>query len=150
MVSLARGPDYDLLAVWSAASAGCRVLQGVRSLCTPAEWSSEYAGIHGAFAAIATWAPLRARRSFPEFQCIRVSGDFERSDTFDGVASSRAGCRLGILIISSHAGTLSSGLGQRSNLSDLLAGVGAGFVLISLLLTWYSVTITPLGVQFFE
>ena len=49
-----------------------------------------------------------------------------------------------------HAGTLSSGLGQRSNLSDLLAGVGAGFVLISLLLTWYSVTITPLGVQFFE
>ena len=37
-----------------------------------------------------------------------------------------------------------------STLADVLAGVGTGFVLISMLLTWYSVTITPLGVEFFE
>jgi hypothetical protein len=35
-------------------------------------------------------------------------------------------------------------------LADVLVGVGTGFVLISMLLTWYRVTITPLGVEFFE
>jgi hypothetical protein len=35
-------------------------------------------------------------------------------------------------------------------MGDVLAGAGTGFVLIAVLLTWYRVTITPLGVQFFE
>ncbi len=37
-----------------------------------------------------------------------------------------------------------------SMLGDLLAVAGAGFVLISIFLTWYSVTLTTLGVQFYE
>jgi len=44
----------------------------------------------------------------------------------------------------------SSGGGRNRNISDGLVVVGTAFVLISLLLTWYRVTITPLGVQFFE
>jgi len=37
-----------------------------------------------------------------------------------------------------------------SIVNDLLAASGSGFVLISILLTWYNVTITALGVQFYE
>ena len=37
-----------------------------------------------------------------------------------------------------------------STLGDVMAAVGAGFVLISLFLTWYSVTLSALGVQFYE
>ncbi len=44
----------------------------------------------------------------------------------------------------------SSGTDSDSTLADVLVGVGTGFVLISMLLTWYRVTITPLGVEFFE
>lgn len=33
---------------------------------------------------------------------------------------------------------------------DVLAAVGSGLVLISIFLTWYSVTLTALGVQFYE
>ena len=50
----------------------------------------------------------------------------------------------------SRAGIASSGVDSDSTLADVLAGLGAGFVLISMLLTWYRVTITPLGVEFFE
>ena len=50
----------------------------------------------------------------------------------------------------SQAGIASTGIDSDSTLADVLAGVGTGFVLISMLLTWYSVTITPLGVEFFE
>ena len=37
-----------------------------------------------------------------------------------------------------------------SLLGDVLAAAGAGLVLISMFLTWYSVTLTALGVQFYE
>jgi len=37
-----------------------------------------------------------------------------------------------------------------STLGDVLAAAGAGLVLVSLFLTWYSVTLTALGVQFYE
>ena len=47
-------------------------------------------------------------------------------------------------------GSASAGVATNSNVGDVFAGVGTGFVLISLLLTWYRVTITPLGVQFLE
>ena len=47
-------------------------------------------------------------------------------------------------------GIASAGVATNSNVGDVFAGVGTGFVLISLLLTWYRVTITPLGVQFLE
>ena len=46
MVILPRGPDDDLLAVWSTASAGRRVLSGVWSLCAPAECAGQPAGRH--------------------------------------------------------------------------------------------------------
>ena len=49
-----------------------------------------------------------------------------------------------------RAGITSSGAGPNSGLGDVLAGSGTGIVLISMFLTWYRVTITPLGVQFFE
>ena len=49
-----------------------------------------------------------------------------------------------------QAGIASSGTDSDSSLGEVLAGVGTGFVLISMLLSWYSVTITPLGVEFFE
>ncbi len=35
-------------------------------------------------------------------------------------------------------------------MGDVLAAAGAGLVLISMFLTWYSVTLTTLGVQFYE
>jgi len=51
---------------------------------------------------------------------------------------------------STHTGIASSGVDSDSSLGEVLVGVGTGFVLISLLFAWYRVTITPLGVQFFE
>jgi hypothetical protein len=49
-----------------------------------------------------------------------------------------------------RAGVSSGEIDGDSTLADVLAGVGTGFVLISMLLSWYRVTITPLGVEFFE
>jgi hypothetical protein len=40
--------------------------------------------------------------------------------------------------------------GPSSSVGDVVALAGTGFVLISMFLTWYSVTVTALGVQFYE
>jgi len=47
-------------------------------------------------------------------------------------------------------GIVSSGPVSNSTVGDVLAAAGTGFVLVSTLLTWYSVTMTPLGVQFYQ
>ncbi len=47
-------------------------------------------------------------------------------------------------------GAVPSELAPASMLGDVLVAAGAGFVVISLFLTWYSVTLTTVGVQFYE
>ena len=47
-------------------------------------------------------------------------------------------------------GAVPSELAPASMLGDVLVAAGAGFVVISLFLTWYSVTLTTVGVQFYD
>jgi hypothetical protein len=52
--------------------------------------------------------------------------------------------------LSTRPGIASTGTVPYSATGDVVAAVGAGFVLISMFLTWYRVTISVLGVQFYE
>lgn len=66
---------------------------------------------------------------------------------------SPAAGRLGGGMGAGHADLARRSLGPPSTPSmagDVLAAVGSGLVLISIFLTWYSVTLTALGVQFYE
>ena len=49
-----------------------------------------------------------------------------------------------------RSGIPSSASGPNSVVGDVVAAAGTGLVLISTFLTWYSVTLTSLGVQFYE
>jgi len=47
-------------------------------------------------------------------------------------------------------GLVQSGVSERSTVGDVVAGAATVLVLISMFLSWYNVTLTSLGVQFYD